>query len=89
MRGLTADIRANGVVRAFEPGQRPDGKWRCRGRVASPHRETDGKLRKTAQCNTTLRTGQKFCGRCGGLIAWGGVAIYKNQDLRHLERAPA
>lgn len=94
MRGLTADIRENGVVRAFEPrkewnGGGPNERWKCRGRAASPHIASDGKPRATRQCNSVIAPGQVFCGKCGGLIAWGGEVEYKGQRLRHLDRGVA
>lgn len=79
------DTVDNGVVRAFEP--RFDGSvWRCRGRVASVHRETDGRLRNTRQCSARLAEGPRFCRKCGGLIAWGGTATYVGVTLEHLDR---
>lgn len=87
--GLTDDIRPRGIIRAFEPrreGWDDSGPWKCRGRVAKLHRETDGRMRNTRQCNTRLQEGQRFCGRCGGLIAWGGSVEYNGVTLKHLER---
>jgi hypothetical protein len=68
-------------VRAFEPRySHDDGLFHCRGRRAK-----DGG--GTRQCGQPIRvTSQRFCGYCGGLIAWGGIAFYDGRVLRHLER---
>lgn len=80
------DTVDSGAVRAFEPYQSRDGVWHCRGRREQRHRGTDGRPRNTAQCGARLTQPQRFCGRCGGLVAWAGAAVYNGQVLRHLER---
>lgn len=74
-----------GVVRAFEPRLDPDG-WHCRGRLPNTGRITRHNG-ATRQCGARLEwRGQAFCGRCGGLIAWDGEAVYNGVALRHLDR---
>lgn len=85
---MTTQItRDSGAVRAYEPrndGGNGPAVWKCRGRVALSQRGYRGST--TRQCNTRLEEGQLFCGKCGGLIAWGGSVAYGGFLLKHLER---
>lgn len=72
------DTVGSGAVRAFEPRQDRDGTWHCRG-----HTRHNGAMR---QCGARLERTFRFCGKCGGLIAWGGAAVFNGTVLRHLER---
>lgn len=88
MASLTADTRAAGTVRAFAP--RDDRThWTCRGRVANTTRPITRYTGKTVQCAGRLDPSWAWCPRCGGLIAWGGTAVYRGVELAHLERMPA
>ncbi len=78
MRAATV---SEGAVRAFEPRMDADGRWHCRGRL--PGSSEPGAT--THQCGARLLPEQQFCGRCGGLVAWGGTAWYRGTKLKHLE----
>lgn len=78
------DTVGSGAVRAFEPRQDRDG-WHCRGRLENTGLRTRHNG-ATRQCGARLEAMQRFCGKCGGLIAWGGTAQYNGATLRHLER---